>query len=160
MCRPSVCALALLAAASASLAGCASGQRGDNPDSSPERTTATVTSDDIQRTTGDQQIEKALAGRVAGVVVTGTPDGGIAVRIRGGTSIYGNNAPLYVVDGMPIEPGPNGALTGISPNDIESITVLKDATSLTMYGSRGANGVILIKTKGAKRKPPPHNPSP
>ena len=147
MCRPSVCALALLAAASASLAGCASGPRSNNPDSSPERTAATVTADDIQRTTGDQQIEKALAGRVAGVVVTRTPDGGIAVRVRGGTSIHGNNAPLYVVDGMTFEPGPSGALIGINPNDIESIRVLKDPAETSMYGARGANGVIVIRLK-------------
>lgn len=147
MCRPSVCALALLAAASALLAGCASGPRSNEPDSSPERTTSTVTSDDIQRTTGDQQIEKALAGRVAGVVVTRTPDGGIAVRVRGGTSIHGNNAPLYVVDGMTFEPGPSGALIGINPNDIESIRVLKDPAETSMYGSRGANGVIVIRLK-------------
>lgn len=95
-------------------------------------------------------IEKVLAGRVAGVTVIRTPDGGIAVRIRGGTSAYGNSEPLYILDGMAIQPGPNGSLTGINPNDIESIRVLKDAAEVSMYGARGANGVIVIKTK----KPP------
>ena len=128
--------------------GCRTGQPATTPDAGPERGSATVTADDIQRTTGDdQQIEKALAGRVAGVVVSRTSDGGIAVRIRGGSSIYGNNAPLYVVNGMAIEPGPNGALTGINPNDIESIKVLKDPAETSMYGSRGANGVIVIRLK-------------
>jgi TonB-dependent SusC/RagA subfamily outer membrane receptor len=58
---------------------------------------------------------------------------------------------LYVLDGVAIEPGPGGSLSGISPYDIESIRVLKDPTDLTMYGSRGANGVIVIKTKKTKR---------
>jgi TonB-dependent SusC/RagA subfamily outer membrane receptor len=107
---------------------------------------AGATSTDIERQPG-QPIEEVLAGRVAGVVVTRTSDGGIAVRIRGETSINGNTAPLYVVDGVPIEAGPNGSLTGINPYDIERIDVLKDAASTTMYGVRGANGVIVIRTK-------------
>jgi TonB-dependent SusC/RagA subfamily outer membrane receptor len=85
--------------------------------------------------------------RIPGIWVTRTADGGVAIRIRGGTSILGNNEPLYIIDGVPIEPGPNGALTGINPNDIASIEVLKDAASTTLYGMRGANGVIIIKTK-------------
>ena len=86
-------------------------------------------------------------GRFPGVVVTRSPDGGVSVRIRGGSSIYGNNEPLYVVNGIAIQPGPNGSLSGISPEDIESIKVLKDPADTAMYGMRGANGVILIKTK-------------
>ena len=85
--------------------------------------------------------------RFPGVVVTRTPDGGLAVRIRGTTSIHGSNEPLYVIDGVPIRPGPGGALAGINPYDIESIEVLKDPASTTMYGVRGANGVIVITTK-------------
>jgi len=80
-------------------------------------------------------------------MVTRTADGGIAVRIRGNSSINGNMEPLYVIDGLTIQPGPGGALNGINPHDIESIEVLKDAASLSFYGLRGANGVILIKTK-------------
>ena len=105
-----------------------------------------VSADDVERSP-NVPIEQLLAGRVAGVVVSRTEDGGIAVRIRGGTSFNGNNAPLYVLDGVAIEPGPNGSLTGINPYDIASIKVLKDATDITMYGVRGANGVIVIKTK-------------
>ena len=106
-----------------------------------------VTADDVERSP-NVPIEQLLAGKVAGVVVTRTEDGGIAVRIRGGSSSFsGNNAPLYIVDGVAIEAGPNGSLTGINPYDIASIKVLKDATDLTMYGVRGANGVIVIKTK-------------
>ena len=90
--------------------------------------------------------EELLAGRFPGVEVYRAP-GGIAVRIRGATTVYGSNEPLYVVDGMPIEPGPGGALVGINPGDIEKIEVLKDAGSTAQWGSRGANGVIVIKTK-------------
>jgi TonB-dependent SusC/RagA subfamily outer membrane receptor len=120
----------------------------------PDR--STVTSEDLQRTPGEP-IEKILAGRVAGVSVTRTPDGGIAVLIRGGSSsVHGNNAPLYVLDGIPIDPGPGGSLTGLNPYDIESIKVLKDPATTTMYGIRGANGVIVIKTKqGSQAKQPP-----
>ena len=106
----------------------------------------TVTAEDIQRTPGEP-IEQVLASRFPGVVVTRAPDGGIAVRIRGATSIHGSDEPLYVIDGVPIRPGPGGSLTGINPYDIESIQVLKDPVSTTMYGVRGANGVIVIKTK-------------
>ena len=106
-----------------------------------------VTAEDVERSP-NVPIEQLLAGKVAGVIVTRTEDGGIAVRIRGGSSSFsGNNAPLYILDGVAIEAGPNGGLMGINPYDIASIKVLKDAADLTMYGVRGANGVIVIKTK-------------
>ena len=108
-----------------------------------------VTSEQIHK---DQPIEEALMGRFPGVEVSRTPSGGVAVRIRGGSSLMGSNEPLYVIDGIEITPGPSGALEGINPYDIDSIEVLKDATSTAMYGSRGSNGVILIKMK----KPPLH----
>ncbi len=133
------------------LSGCAhasgtgQGDVEDAPDQSLPRA-RTVTAEDIQGTPG-RAIEQLLMSRFPGVVVTRTPDGGIAVRIRGTTSIHGSNEPLYVIDGLPIRPGPGGGLTGINPYDIESIEVLKDAASTTMYGVRGANGVIVIKTK-------------
>ena len=107
---------------------------------------AIVTSDDLQRTP-TEPIEKILQAKVAGVWVTRTPDGGLAIRIRGTTTVSGNTAPLYVIDDVPIQPGPNGALAGINPYDIASIEVVKDVTGTAMYGIRGANGVIIIKTK-------------
>ncbi len=126
--------------------GCASGAA--NAPRPSQREKSTVTSEEIQRYgSSDEPIEKMLQGRVAGVTVSRAADGGIAVRIRGTTSIYGNNEPLYVLDGMPIQPGPSGSLTGINPYDIESIRVLKDPAETAMYGMRGANGVIVIKTK-------------
>ena len=79
-----------------------------------------------------ESVEKILAGRVAGVTVSRAPDGGLAVRIRGVSSIHGNNEPLYVLDGMPIAAGPGGSLQGINPHDIESIRVLKDPADTAM----------------------------
>ncbi len=93
-------------------------------------------------------VAEALTGKLPGVRVTttdGSPDAEIIIRVRGGGSITGDSSPLYVVDGFPTE-----SISDISSNDIEDITVLKDASSTAIYGSRGANGVILITTKGAK----------
>lgn len=91
-------------------------------------------------------LQDLLKGRVAGVEVREVP-GGISVRIRGVSSFNGKNEPLYVIDGVPFEPGPGGALTGINVWDIESIEVLKDAGTTAIYGARGGNGVILVTTK-------------
>ncbi len=102
-----------------------------------------VTAEDIERAPG-KPIEELLMSRFPGVQVTRVPGGGIAIRIRGSTSIHGSNEPLYVIDGLPIRPGPGGGLTGINPYDIESIEVLKDPAGTTMYGVRGANGVVVI----------------
>jgi TonB-dependent starch-binding outer membrane protein SusC len=90
-----------------------------------------------------------LQGKTAGVQViqnSGAPGATISVRIRGGNSLLGNNEPLYVVDGFALSSAPDA----IDPNDIESIEVLKDASSTAIYGSRGANGVVLITTKRGK----------
>ncbi|WP_414000288.1 SusC/RagA family TonB-linked outer membrane protein [Flavobacterium sp. W1B] len=94
-------------------------------------------------------ISQALAGEVAGVRVintSGQPGASATVRIRGIGSVNGNRSPLYVVDGIPF----NGTLNSINPSDIESTTVLKDAEATAIYGSRGANGVILVSTKKGK----------
>jgi TonB-dependent SusC/RagA subfamily outer membrane receptor len=100
------------------------------------------------------QVEQLLAGRVPGVQVLPGVNGGFSLRIRGGAnSIYGNNEPLYVVDGMPIQnPGGRG-LDWLNPSDIAWIEVLKDAATLSQYGIRGANGVIRITTKHGRRQP-------
>jgi iron complex outermembrane receptor protein len=109
--------------------------------------------------------DQLLTGRVAGVNITsnnGEPGGGVQIRVRGGTSLSASNEPLYVVDGVPISNesavaggiaiGGSAALgrnplNSINPNDIASVTVLKDASATAIYGSRGANGVVLIETK-------------
>lgn len=90
-------------------------------------------------------VGEALAGRMAGVQVTtaeGSPDAEIMIRVRGGGSITQSNEPLYIVDGFPVN-----SISDISPNEIESIDVLKDASSTAIYGARGANGVVIITTK-------------
>jgi TonB-dependent SusC/RagA subfamily outer membrane receptor len=135
------------------MSGCAHGGstgQGDVEDAPEPSAPRAVTAEDIRRNPS-KPIEELLASRFPGVTVTRTPDGSIAVRIRGTTSVHGSNEPLYVIDGIPIEPGPGGSLFGINPYDIESIEVLKDAASTTMYGMRGANGVIVVKTKQPKR---------
>ncbi len=90
--------------------------------------------------------ENLLSGRVAGVNITtsGAPGSGSQIRIRGGSSLNASNDPLIVIDGLPLS-GIN--LSSINPNDIESFSILKDASATAIYGSRGANGVIIISTK-------------
>lgn len=111
---------------------------------------ATVTSEDLQDPR--EPIESVLQKKVSGVVVRRTADGGIALQIRGATSYGGKAAPpLYILNGLPFRPGPDGALTGVNPTDIESIKVLKGAEA-GIYGIDGADGVIVITTKqGVKR---------
>ena len=107
-----------------------------------------VKAEDLERKSVSN-ISQALAGEIAGVNVittSGQPGTSAVVRIRGFGSVNGNRSPLYVVDGVPF----SGALNSINPSDIESTTVLKDATATAIYGARGANGVILITTKTGK----------
>ena len=124
--------------------------------------------DDISRQSST--IDQLLQGRASGVQVTqnaANPNSGISVRVRGTNSLRGNNEPLYVVDGIIVSSagedvdavggGNTGqerqsGLNGINPRDIERIEVLKDASATAIYGSRGANGVILITTKKGDSK--------
>lgn len=110
--------------------------------------------------------ESLIAGKVAGVAVTsngGAPGSGSTIRIRGGASLTASNNPLIVLDGVPLADGGGGvagspsALSLINPNDIESFSVLKDASATAIYGSRASNGVILITTKKGKRGKPVFN---
>lgn len=101
-----------------------------------------------------RSFEEALAGRVAGVTASaddGQPGSNINIVIRGNNSITQDNSPLYVIDGFPVENPDNNAL---NPQEIESIDVLKDASSTAIYGARGANGVIVITTKKGKEGKP------
>ena len=107
-------------------------------------------------------LDQALQGRVAGVQVvqlSAQPGGSTLLRIRGGNSIYAGNEPLYVIDGMQVNSNDNlswisapsiNALSALNPNDIESIEILKDASATSIYGAKGANGVVLITTKRGK----------
>ena len=91
---------------------------------------------------------EALQGKMAGVQITaseGSPDASVSIRVRGGGSITQSNEPLYIVDGFPVD-----NINDIPSSDIEDITILKDASSTAIYGSRGANGVILVTTKSGK----------
>ncbi len=102
--------------------------------------------DDILKT-ASMSFDYALAGRVAGVQVVssdGQPGSLPSITIRGGNSLTQTNAPLYIVDGFPLEDNDNSS---INPNDIASINILKDASATAIYGARGANGVIIITTK-------------
>jgi TonB-linked SusC/RagA family outer membrane protein len=105
---------------------------------------ASVQGDDL-RAIPVASAAEAITGKLAGVQITateGSPDAEIKIRVRGGGSITQDNSPLYIVDGFPVN-----SINDISPSDIQSIDVLKDASSTAIYGSRGANGVIIITTK-------------
>lgn len=129
---------------------------------------STIRSDDLAATS-ITSLDQGLQGRAAGVVVlntSGQPGGSTSIRIRGTSSINGNNEPLYVIDGIPVisdagsmstgtlkNPSLN-PLTNINPSDIESIEILKDASATSIYGARGANGVVLVTTKQGKSGKP------
>lgn len=96
------------------------------------------------------QFAQKLQGQVAGVQInqsTGQPGKGMGFRIRGAASINGGSSPLFVVDGIPI----NMDLSSINPDEIETFSILKDAAATSLYGSRAANGVVLITTKRGKQ---------
>ena len=128
------------------MAGCAHPGIAPSPDDGMITKTAGESSPELHPAMGEP-IERVLQSRATGVDVGVSPDGELSLRIRGVSSFIGGNDPLYVIDGIPIAQVPGSGLHGVSPYDIESIQVLKDPASLTMYGSRGANGVIVIKTK-------------
>ena len=149
-----------VAALAAVLPGCAhpgsgSGQVADHPQADTtrpsNRSPTTVTAVD-SRVGADESIEMALMGKVPGLDVRSNPDGSVAIRIHGTATFYGSSQPLYVLDGVPITPGQNGTIRGLSARDIESIEVLKDPDQTALYGVRGGNGVIVIKTKSAPTK--------
>lgn len=120
---------------------------------------ARVVGDDFRETL-IQSPDQALQGRMSGVLAThssGQPGSGMQILVRGRGSISASSAPIYIVDGVQIRTDytsalvPDNALTTINPNDIESIEVLKDASATALYGAQGANGVVLITTRQAKR---------
>ncbi|MBW3627674.1 MAG: TonB-dependent receptor [Gemmatimonadetes bacterium] len=118
-----------------------------------------VSVDEVQVAT-TATVGQMLQGRVAGAQVTqndGTPGGGVSIRVRGTASISAASEPLYVIDGVPVISAGNtrdrrvNPLASLSPNDIASIEVLKDASSTAIYGARGASGVVLVTTKQGQR---------
>jgi TonB-linked SusC/RagA family outer membrane protein len=93
-------------------------------------------------------VSEAMTGKLAGVNITtteGSPDADVKIRVRGGGSLSQDNSPLYIVDGFPVE-----SISDISPSEIETIDVLKDASSTAIYGAQGANGVVIVTTKSGK----------
>ena len=107
---------------------------------------ATVVSAEKLEQSQVTSVTDALAGAVPGVTLTsnnGAPGASASIKIRGFSSLNAGNDPLIIVDGAPY----SGDLSNINPNDVESMTVLKDAASNALYGARGANGVIIITTK-------------
>lgn len=128
---------------------------------------SSITDDEFNKGV-NTSVDQMIAGKAAGVTISqnsSEPGGGVSVRIRGSSSISAGNSPLYVIDGLPIDNSPTITGTGagvsnnnvqrnplnsLNPNDIESIEILKDASATAIYGSRGANGVIIITTKKGK----------
>src|SRR5690606_23032912 len=109
---------------------------------------ASVSGDDLKKMPV-ATVAETLTGRMAGVQVAsteGSPDAEIRIRVRGGGSITQDNSPLFIVDGFPVS-----TISDIAPSDIQSIDVLKDASSTAIYGSRGANGVVIITTKSGNK---------
>ncbi|MEQ8238973.1 MAG: SusC/RagA family TonB-linked outer membrane protein, partial [Cyclobacteriaceae bacterium] len=109
-----------------------------------------VSGDDLKKVPVST-VAESLTGRLAGVQITtteGSPDAEINIRVRGGASLTQNSSPLFIVDGFPVS-----TISDLAPSDIQSIDVLKDASSTAIYGSRGANGVVIVTTKsGTKGK--------
>jgi TonB-linked SusC/RagA family outer membrane protein len=108
---------------------------------------STLSGNDVRKTP-IANVAEALTGRIAGVQIVsseGSPDSDIKIRVRGGGSLTQDSSPLIIVDGFPVN-----SMNDVAPSDIDTITVLKDASSTAIYGSRGANGVIIITTKTGK----------
>ncbi len=105
-----------------------------------------MTSEEIERAPG-RSLAQLLSDRFPGVTVTERSDGGLSVRIHGVTSLMSNNQPLCMVDDVPVDIEHGASLRAINPHDIASIEVVQDPAGMAMYGVRGANGVIVIRTK-------------
>ena len=134
--------LALSASLLTALAGgCASSQSGQ-PGATPPRPQQ---SDDLS-----DPLQRLLQHKSPGLVLARSPSGFIsATVVQGQTSFYSGTEPLYIVDDVPFRPGPNGELVGINPYDIDSIKLLTRPEDVSLYGVRGGNGVVVVKTKKA-----------
>ena len=126
--------------------GCAHANNGSVNRPAP-RVRAALTAEDIEHAPG-VPIEQLLATRVAGITLTQARDGHLVMRIRGQTTLLGDQDPLFVVNGIPLGRAIN--FSAINRFDIASIDVVKDAAGMALYGIRGANGVIVVRTKSAR----------
>jgi TonB-dependent starch-binding outer membrane protein SusC len=118
---------------------------GTQPQSDVTGSISSVSGEEARRTKATN-VADMIEGRFPGVEVSRLASGGISIRIRGSRSLNGNNEPLLVLDGVPMSGTSGGILNDLDPRDIKSIEVLKDASTTSAFGARGANGVILIRT--------------
>jgi TonB-dependent SusC/RagA subfamily outer membrane receptor len=117
------------------------------PPTADSRPPGTVlTADDIRRSPG-QSLEQLLLARVPGLTIQRAADGHSKLVLRGKNTILGDDEALFVVNGVPLGPAVSGNLTAVDVHDIETVQVLRDAVATAAYGVRGANGVIIIRTK-------------
>jgi len=128
------------------LTACSHRKAGSSPTADSRPPDTVLTADDIRRSPG-QSLEQLLLARVPGLTIERAADGHFKLVIRGRTTILGDDEALFVVDGIPLGPNPAGNLAAIDPHDIETVQVLRDAAATAVYGIRGANGVIIIRTK-------------
>ena len=105
-----------------------------------------LTADDIRANPG-QSLEQLLMARVPGLTAVRAPDGRMILTLRGTTTLLGDDEPLFVVNGIALAPNSSGNLNAVDLHDIETVQVLRDAAATAAYGVRGANGVIVIRTK-------------
>jgi TonB-dependent SusC/RagA subfamily outer membrane receptor len=127
-------------------AACSSNQSGSSSARRPSTLGVVITAEDIARSPG-MSLEQIMVARIPGLTFGRSEDGRVILRLRGTTTFMGSEEALVVVNGIALGPNAAGNLNAINTHDIESITVLRDAASTAQYGSRGANGVILIRTK-------------
>lgn len=128
------------------VAGCAQGQRSAADATPTAASRMIITAEDIQRSPG-VSIEQLLVTRIPGVTLARAQDGHVIIRLRGTTTIMGDQEALIVVNGIALDPNSAGNLFAINPSDVETIEVVRDAAGTAMYGARGANGVIIVRTK-------------
>lgn len=125
-------------------AGCSYGNSHGVPAATPQR------SPSEEPSSVEDPIARLMQAKTPGLSITRTQSGSIAVQVvQGQTSFYGSSEPLFLVDDVPYRPGAGGELIGINPYDIDSITLLRRPEEISMYGVRGANGVVVIKMKKA-----------
>src|SRR2546425_3813122 len=128
------------------LGACSHKQSGAARESRPQTSGIVITADDIQRAPG-MSLEQLLLARVPGLTLTRGANGRPILHLRGETTIMGEEEPLVVVDAIPLGPNPAGNLAAINPHDIQTVQPLRDAAATAVYGMRGANGVVIIRTK-------------
>ncbi|HEY6090481.1 MAG TPA: TonB-dependent receptor plug domain-containing protein [Gemmatimonadales bacterium] len=112
----------------------------------PKLADVVLTAADIERAPG-MSLEQLLLTRVPGITLTRAADGHTFLRLRGQSTILGDQEPLIVVNDVPLDPNASGNLSVIDPHDIETVQVIRDAAATSLYGLRGSNGVIIIRTK-------------